>query len=601
MCSVANAQTYTVARVKGTVEIVASGNKKAVKVGQKLAATDVVSVGMYSLLELIDESAMKKATVKDPGQGAVKQMIGAKNNSLVAVSKSYLDFIKKQVSGGGGAVRMSDPATITMAGVAVADSTDEDFDPLAAVPDGPAPNGFLQEIQREYRSFRQQCMDQYIEFMRKSWQEYGADPAEVLPPREELVAVNYDENTASTNAVAVEMNDDRIIKAKKKSKKQPAPMEKIEEVPMTDAKHRAFSFYGTTAEVRFDKKGGSFKVRGTQEDQIADALKFLSGKEFDNMIRDCLGIRYDLHLGDWAYLLMLNKMAEQIYGEGTREARLLTAYIYMQSGYKVRIAADNLNLYLLVATEHKVYERSFFTLDGERYYSFEELPKTLRICNVQFPKEQALSLLISDEMALKNDETEPREIQSRRYPEMQVSVTSNKNLLSFYETYPTSRLGEDVTSRWAMYANTPLESRIKEQLYPTLKKGIAGCSPLEAVEKLLNFVQTGFVYEYDDDVWGHDRAFFAEETLFYPSCDCEDRSILFTRLVRDLVGLPCVLVYYPNHLASAVCFSEPVQGDYAVYQGNRFTVCDPTYIGARAGRSMPGCSLEEASFILLEN
>lgn len=34
-------------------------------------------------------------------------------------------------------------------------------------------------------------------------------------------------------------------------------------------------------------------------------------------------------------------------------------------------------------------------------------------------------------------------------------------------------------------------------------------------------------YEYDNKVWGHDRALFAEETLYYPYCDSEDRSIVF--------------------------------------------------------------------------
>ena len=34
--------------------------------------------------------------------------------------------------------------------------------------------------------------------------------------------------------------------------------------------------------------------------------------------------------------------------------------------------------------------------------------------------------------------------------------------------------------------------------------------------------------------------------------NCEDRAILFTRIVRDLLGLKCILIYYPGHLASAV-------------------------------------------------
>jgi hypothetical protein len=41
-----------------------------------------------------------------------------------------------------------------------------------------------------------------------------------------------------------------------------------------------------------------------------------------------------------------------------------------------------------------------------------------------------------------------------------------------------------------------------------------------AANMLLNWVQMGLTYAYDEKVWGHDRAFFAEESLFYPFCDC---------------------------------------------------------------------------------
>ena len=151
-----------------------------------------------------------------------------------------------------------------------------------------------------------------------------------------------------------------------------------------------------------------------------------------------------------------------------------------------------------------------------------------------------------------------------------------------------------------MYANTPVDCTVGESLYPALRKQLQGLSQLEAVERLLNWVQTAFVYEYDENVWGHDRAFFAEETLYYPKCDCEDRSILLSRLVRDLLGMKTVLVYYPGHLAMAVGFTEDVRGDFLTLGGERYIVCDPTYINARVGRTMPGMDNAQATAILLQ-
>ena len=117
---------------------------------------------------------------------------------------------------------------------------------------------------------------------------------------------------------------------------------------------------------------------------------------------------------------------------------------------------------------------------------------------------------------------------------------------------------------------------------------------------LLNWVQTCFVYGYDDQVWGKDRAFFPAETLYYPYSDCEDRSILFSRLVRDLLGLDVLLLYYPGHLATAVCVDEgQLRGDYLLYNNRKFMVCDPTYINAPAGATMPKMNNNEAKVILL--
>ena len=86
---------------------------------------------------------------------------------------------------------------------------------------------------------------------------------------------------------------------------------------------------------------------------------------------------------------------------------------------------------------------------------------------------------------------------------------------------------------------------------------------------------------------------------YYPYCDCEDRSILFSRLVRDLMGLDVVLIYYPGHLATAVKFSSEVKGDYITYQGDRYTVCDPTYINAPVGMTMPDMDNASAFVVVL--
>ena len=334
---------------------------------------------------------------------------------------------------------------------------------------------------------------------------------------------------------------------------------------------------------------------------MADALQTISGNSYDNMIIDCLALRDSLQLSDWAYLQMLRSLAYSIEGERTNAATLLMAYLYMQSGYKMRLGANDNRLYMLYASKHYIYDHVSYEIDGETYFGIEQLPTRLSICNVEFPNEKPLSLYINTCQRFTSMPSDIRRITSKRYGGFGIEASVNKNLMDFYSSYPTSFIDDDIMTRWAMYANTPMDAITSSLIYPQLRRQMEGLSQLEAVSRLLNMVQTGLEYEYDDKVWGGDRAFFAEESLFYPYCDCEDRSILLTRLVRDLLGLKCILVYYPGHLASAIEFSEGnVKGDYIMYKGHKYIIADGTYINAPLGTTMPEMDNATARMIVLD-
>lgn len=366
-----------------------------------------------------------------------------------------------------------------------------------------------------------------------------------------------------------------------------------------DYQYMKFNFYGTEMKVRLcdDQR---FKLVNCKESTIADTWLLLSDERYNNLIRDCLMMRVQYNLCDWAYLQMIKTISDQFFGTGTNEAAMLTAYLYCQSGYKMRLGTANNKLFMLYGTKNRIYDKLYYILDGEFYYPLDCNEESMHICNVKYPKEQELSLLVMNEQKFNMEKAEERTIASKRYPGIKVTTNANKNLIEFYDKYPSSEVNNDFMTRWAMYANTPMSEQVKNDIYPVLKKNIEGKSQLDAVNMILNFVQTGLVYEYDDKVWGGDRAFFAEESLYYPFCDCEDRSVLFSRLVRDLLGMKVILVYYPGHLATAVHFDSEVKGDYITLNGENYTVCDPTYINAGVGRTMPRMDNSKTTVMLLE-
>jgi hypothetical protein len=485
-------------------------------------------------------------------------------------------------------------------------------------------NQFRNDQQDEFDKFRKRVNEEYAEFMRRAWQEFPAQEADV-PQEEPTVEPVYFEEPAPAPQLPAqpgEPSDEpapvrediaslptqqpvfepQPIAVKPVVIVIPEPAPAPEPIAPVQPKEEPFkrvsiAYYGSLITIGFPEND-NLQIKGADENAIADAWQALSDSRYDITVKTALDARKANALCDWAYMDMLRNACEKQYGK-SNEATLAQAFLMVQSGYRIRLGNNNGKLQLLVASLYDIYGLKYFVLDGTKFYIVSGDKNTkMHICESKYGKEKSLSMQMAQLPKFTSNPTQKRTLSSKKGVTASTSV--NKNLIDFFNTYPQACYKGDYTTRWAAYANTPLDKSIKNSLYPSLKKTIDGMSERQAVEILLNWVQTAFQYKVDDQVWGHDRAFFAQETLYYPYCDCEDRAILFSRLVRDLVGLDVVLLYYPGHLASAVAFNGEERGDYLTYKNRRFIVCDPTYINAGVGRTMPGMNNQEAQVIALK-
>lgn len=462
--------------------------------------------------------------------------------------------------------------------------------------------------EKDFEEYRRKRNEEFAEYVRKKWGKVDVKPA-IKRPKDETVppVVTPKEDISPAPAPSPKpLPFDEVVPTPKPTP-QPKPVEPIKEIKdddkLTVAPTVPFSFFGTPGKVRVDKNN-LFRLSAVSENAIADAWLRLSGKEFTNLVYDCLQLRDEYKLNDWAYLCMLGEMADAVCGKGTNESTLLLAYVYCQSGYKMRFGNENGTLRMLFASKHIIYQWNYFVDGSDKLYPYGSQKSTsMYICSQKYPSEKSMSLLMSGCPEFIDKPSSGTPHKSKRNSEMDYTATVNRNMLDFYSSYPSSMINDNFVTKWAMYANMPMPANIKKSLYPGLKRDIAGKSQLDAVNMILNWVQTGFEYEYDDKIWGYDRAFFPEESLYYPYCDCEDRSILLTRIVRDLLGLKCILIYYPGHLAAAVEFTEGnPTGDYIQLDGHRFYITDGTILGygAPVGATMTGMDNATSKVILLE-
>lgn len=437
---------------------------------------------------------------------------------------------------------------------------------------------FKKKSNQDYEAFRKRINQEYAQFMKAHWGPFDAKPMEDLPwkpePPKPIVMDPKKRPSADPIPCNPPIAPQPIVKpqpiAPIKPRPDNNPNPSLREVPL----------FGTQYGLSIDDKH-PVKLQSLTESDVAELWEQLNDLYFDRILAECLEHREQHHMCDWAYYLLTKAVAETCCGGQTNEAVVYHMYLLTQSGFKVRIARNEDRLAVLLGSDEKIYRYTYYVLDGGNFYLIDPSLKGQRlyIFDHAFPKEHAFSLSLSQQ-DFKLVPVGKRTVTSRRYPNVSATVETNKNLIDFYNTYPLS-------SEWQYYSAASLSEGLKKTLYPVLREAIKGKTETEAANILINFVQTGFEYATDDEQFGYERPLFPDETFYYPYSDCEDRSILYANLVRELMGLEVVLLHYPGHLATAVRFKGDISGDYLTVDGEKYIVCDPTYIGAPIGMAMP--------------
>lgn len=322
-------------------------------------------------------------------------------------------------------------------------------------------------------------------------------------------------------------------------------------------------------------------LNGLNENAIADAYEALCNSDYKPLLADCAQIRKDLRLNDWGVFTLVRQVADTYCGTAN-ESIVMQQFLLNEMGYKARMArkAKEDKMMLFVATDCSIYAHPYITLNGQNYYNLSGNNEQCQfyMCQKDSPKAKN-----SVGMQLKEAPLFPGTVVSSTHQAKgsaaRVTVDVPKALMDFYKDYPQCD--------YSVYFNAPVNAAMENRILSSLAPLVQGRNEADAANILINFVQTAFQYQTDGQQFGYEKPFFVEELFYYPYSDCEDRAMLFSYLVRKLLGLDVVLLDYPEHIATAVRFNGNVSGDYLMVNGRKYIVCDPTYIGASIGMTMP--------------
>lgn len=450
---------------------------------------------------------------------------------------------------------------------------------------------FIEEDQEAYQRFKAKQDSAFNDFLQKEWRAIkllkGLEPDKT--PKPIVIPIT------SPKDIPKEILIEPSLLIKETPMLKPPLINESESMPdfiqkITRGKEQlSFIFFNVLLKVNYDNAILNADLKEIlSEVKIKEFLTDLNCCNYVDLLFQLIKLKEIMKLNDWGYFLLLDNIADQIYPGSENKQYLFIWFMLVNSGYDAKFNYNDDNeIYLSMSSINKIYKSQYSTEGNKSYYvlTFNNSQKRFKSgysYKGNYPgAEKPISLRIENTPLIRKA-FEEKILKFSYDKEYEFIVKLRRDLIDFYFNYPQTD--------YNVYFDAPLSYEAYFSLLTALRPILVGKSEAEAVNILLRFVQNAFEYKTDTDQFGREKPFFAEETLFYPYSDCEDRSVLFAYLVHQLLGLQVIGLDYngePGHVSTAVKFSTVIDGDYIKFNENKFIICDATYINANIGNSMP--------------
>ena len=425
-----------------------------------------------------------------------------------------------------------------------------------------------------YQGFRHSVLDDYKKFLNGIWEDYevfAGKKSRTLPKPN--LQPQRKENDPKPSPESV-VPQDVLPVAPMEEKELPAP----KPVVVSPSKLVSFDWFGM--KIQLPDANVSNNLNTLAKEDVISYLETLNNSCIEKeVVPQMANIAYSCNLNDWCLYLLIESYVKALKNKANNNTRnLFCWYLLVLLGFDARLALNGDNLFYLMPFQQTVYAHNYIEIHNRPYYIWGEGNIDSQ-CGFSSPKVpnnvgKAINVVLNKLLKI------PYQGKSltHSFQGNTLKVDINENLIKLMRHFPQIPIPS--------YAISLGDNKAREQLLGQMKEFVKGKSELEAANFILQFIQS-LDYATDDEQFGYEKPFFIEETLYYPKCDCEDRSILYHYLVTQLLGRDVHLVHYPNHECTAVNFSQKINADSYLYNGKQYVICDPTYIGATIGVCMP--------------
>jgi hypothetical protein len=445
---------------------------------------------------------------------------------------------------------------------------------------------FKRTQNKAYVKFKDPRDNGFNKYLQSQWQEYEAyiTPVMFSKPKPRSISPLTQKPSPKVGPLVLV----NLPKQMKTKEPQTAKKSKV----MYDI---ALPFFGFELGFTKDRKIMEYKFYPHTQAGVASLFSALASSDYEGVLHTLKSYQKQLHLNDWAMYLLVERLAKEVY-TGRDEAVIYEWFLLTKLGYDVKIALSGSDVYLLHYVKEIVYGVPRYKF-GQRYYyilsTFDKSAvKKIYTYKQKYPRaEKALDFSLVTLPHFINERIQRQRSFTYENSVYTITYTQNKNLVDFMGTYPQVD--------YAIYFNAKMDMQTFKEIAIQIKEYCDERKMADALNFVLHFVQKAFEYKRDDAQFGTQKVMFADETLFYDASDCEDRAILYAKLVQKLFGVGVVGVKYSDHLTTAL--SIPMQGESIFVGSRRYVIADPTYINANIGEAIPKYrSLKPQKLIRLE-
>lgn len=442
---------------------------------------------------------------------------------------------------------------------------------------------FYKQRNQEFKDWRSKANSEFSQYLAAAWEEFlvkrgKEDP--IGPVSDEPVFYDPAEAAAASSLPGLPCPGFMTAPV------VPVPVPAVAAV-YSGGESVTVDFFGISADIPFPESMRLPRIQATEQD-ASSGWKFLSDSDFMSTVDALTDFQKEHSISDWALYTMIKKLTDAVYIEEYVNEKVLTQmFLLCQMQYKARVGSSGGELILLLPFTAPIYQVSYITANDEDYYiySYSRLNSQnplYTFSNDFSAADRKLDLVIDSQLRVGYDFYQVKTLPVwAQYVGEDVKVPLNIPCVKFTLDYPQSDL--------LTYHRSAVDPELTKAVFTVVKYKILkdSMSPEQAVSFVLTLIQRGFDYKTDYEMFGRAKPLFVEESFFYGSNNCKDRVLLFSWIVKDLLGLDVAMFCYKGHVACGVVLPAGVKGDGFDFEGDRYVMCDPTYIGAPIGATMP--------------